>query len=225
MANQHTAYTPAENEWLRAHYATASREAILAAAPGHNWQAIQNQASKLGASGRPKHQPACVTTWTPERVALLRAHYPTGGSAAVAALTGLSCNAIREHASRLRLSYVAGQARAEARQQAHNAAKAARITRAARPAKVRQRAAPKPAPTPKPKAPAAPVLAVKRSAGTPNLNVQKEARKQKELAPQKAAAVTAEQIRKLPANHPGRHAYSMGGVSGWQQWRQQQPAA
>ena len=183
MAYRLNAYTPAEDAWLLAHYATAPRETVLAAIPGRLWTAILQHAHKIGAARRSAFIPRmAVTSWHPANMALLRAHYPTQGPAVVAALTGLTPAAVRSQAHRCQVGYTG-------------------------------RPAPRPAPQP----------AVKRSLATPNLNGQKAARKRREEAPQRAAVITADAIRKLPYNHPGRMAYLHNGTAGWQQWQQQQP--
>ena len=205
MANQHTAYTADELAWLRAHYATAPRAEVLAAVPNRTWTNIQNQAYKMRVTGRNRFlPPANVTSWGPENRAALVAHYPLGGSALVAGLTGLTRTAVRSEASRQGLAYVGVSQRPQ-------------LPKAARPLPAPRGAAP-----PRPKAVLAPVPAAKRSAGTPNLDLAKAARKQQEKAAKSAAPITAEAIRQLPANHPARHAYAMGGQRGWQQWNTQQ---
>ena len=205
MANQHTAYTADELAWLRAHYATAPRAEVLAAVPNRTWTNIRNQAYKMRVTGRDKFLPANkVTSWGPENRAVLLAHYPLGGSILVAGLTGLTRTAVRSEANRQGLHYAGLNQRPQ-------------LPKAARP-----QPAPRVAPAPRPKAVVAPVPAAKRSGGTPNLDLAKAARKQQEKAAKSAAPITAEAIRQLPANHPARHAYAMGGQRGWQQWNTQQ---
>ena len=212
MPNQHTAYSSAETAWLRAHYATASQAEILAALPGRKWTSLQNYVCKIKASGRQHFIPKLpVTAWTPANVALLLAHYPAGGSAEVAALTGLTPNAVRSEASRRKLRYVAAAA----------PKRKLMLPKIKPPVRV-PRVKINPAIVPLKRPDGQPLLAVKRSAGTPNLNVAKEARKRAEEAPRRAVAITADEVRKLPYTHAGRMAYMLNGVAGWQQWQQRQ---
>lgn len=228
MPNQHRAYSPAETAWLKAHYATATQVEIMEAVPGRSWTNIQNHASKQGAAGREKFVPKlAVTSWTPAHVAVLLAHYPREGSAAVSALTGLTRVAVRAEASRRKLAYVSLGKRPKPAKVAKPKA-----VKTAKPVKPRQLMAPKvkpPVRVPKVKVNPSivplrrpdgqPLLAVKRSAGTPNLNLAKEARRRKEEAPVRAALITADEVKKLPYNHPGRMAYCLDGVRGWQRWK------
>lgn len=57
--------------------------------------------------------------------------------------------------------------------------------------------------------------AIGRPPKTPNLAAQKAKRADKVGT---AVPVTAEEIRKLPYNHPGRLAYMLNGVRGWENY-------
>ena len=190
-----TPYTAEEKQWLRRHYTTSQRADLLAHFPTRTWESLQALARKQHATGR-QVPGRFRSTWNAERLALLRLHYPRTGSAGLPALTGCTAEAVRKEACKqgLRAPY---------------------MPRPATPAKAY---VPRP-PRERPQAPPGPLLAVRRSAQTPNLNIAKEARRRAEEAPKNAAGITADQIRKMPYNDPQRVAYTLGGVSGWQQWK------
>lgn len=197
--NQHRPYTARDNQYLRDHYATATRAQVEAAIPGRTWYAIRNQAAKLRATGRPLVVPVTArTSWHPANVALLLELYPTGGSAAVVAATGLSANAVRMQANRLQLHYIAQRSL---------------TPRAPRP--YRPRNAPKVAAPPVARAPR-PLPPVKAPRiGTPVANAN-AARKRRDGP---IVSITAQEISRLSYSHPARMAYTMGGIAGWNQWK------
>lgn len=215
-------WQPGEDAHLRTHYAATARPDLLALLPGRSWGALQERATKLG---------LCRTNhWLPEHQAILHEHYALRGAAYVAALVGRRVDGVMKQARKLGLRRTWGLR--PARRAGTGPTKAPKPTaprkttkRQVRPPVVQPDSKRNTAAGPPKKPDAAPLLAVKRSAGTPNLNLQKEARRKAEEAPKKAVSITAEAIRKLPANHPARHAYAMGGVAGWQQWKQQQPTS
>ena len=215
MANQHTPYAPAEVEYLRAHYATATKEQILTNLPTRIWENIVNKAVKLGCTGRKRVVPETLTTsWGPANVALLRAHYPTSGAAKVVALTGLSVLAVRAAAQRLGVAYVSQGPKT-------------RGPRAYRP-RAKKADAPKPARAPRVVKPA-PVPAPKRSAGTPLLDAAKAARKTAEKAAvealKAAGRITVAELKRLHPNPncQARLEYNRDGQAGYAAWHQQQP--
>ena len=195
--NHPNAYTSEEKAYLRKHYATSTRAELLAHFPARTWTQLQTVASRWKLPTR-MVPGRFRSTWTPERLALLCLHYPLTGSTGLPALTGLSAEAVRKEAARQGL-------------------------RAAYTPRVQAAPAPK-APRPPRVKPEGPLLAVRRSSLTPNLNVAKEARRRAEEAPKKSAGITADQIRKMPYSDPQRVAYTLGGVAGWQQWKKQQAA-
>ena len=198
--NQPRPYTVDETAYIRAHYATASRADILAAVPDHAWHSIQKKAAKLAATGRPMVVPIKErTSWHPANVALLHALYPTGGTPAVVAATGLTANAVRSHAVRLGLRFVAQHP--------------ARAPRPYRPRNTPKVAVVKMARTQRPLPPLPPIKPPRAS--TPNVNA---AMSRKRLAGP-VVSITADQIRQLDYNHPARMAYLHGGITGWQQWK------
>lgn len=205
--NQHRAYTPAENDYLRAHYATATRPQILAAVPGRTWTNIVNQASKLGASGRPPVVPLRDrTSWHPANVALLLALYPTGGAPAVVAATGLTANAVRSHAVRLGLRYVA--------QRPERAARPYRPRNTPKVAVVKMARAPRPMP------PLPPVKPPRAS--TPNVNAAMAAKRRAEM-PRTTLSEAIARHKTLRYGQPEHTAFLRDGLVGWQQWQQHQP--
>lgn len=200
--NQHRPYTAAENDYLRAHYATATRQQIEAAVPGRTWVAISNQAVRLKATGRPLVVPVKErTSWHPANVALLLALYPTGGADAVVAATGLTANAVRNKASRLRLAYVAQYPARAPRPYCPRAPKAV--------------AAPKVAGPPVARAPRSLPLIKAPRVSTPNVNA---AMARKRLA-EPVVSITAFEISKLKPDHEGRQQYSLYGRAGWDKWK------
>ena len=203
--NQPHAYTPAESAYLRAHYATATRADILAAVPDHTWHSIQKKAAKLGATGRPPVVPLKDrTSWHPANVALLLALYPTGGAAAVVAATGLTAIAVRAHACRLRLRYVAQRpVRAHRPYRPRNTPKVA-VVKAARPMP----------PLPPVKPP---------RASTPNVNAAMAAKRRAEM-PRTTLSEAIARHKTLRYGQPEHTAFLCGGLLGWQQWQAKQAA-
>ena len=202
-----TPYTPEQNAYLRSHYATATRAEIMTQFPGRYWRLIQNQAGRIGLTGElaRQHAKRPATAWTPPAPAYLRTNYPAYGPAPVAAFTGLTVAAVRSAAAREGVRRLILPKPTPAQKLAQRLAK-----------KVAKAAVVKPA---------VPLLSVQRSPLTPNLNVQKEGRRQSQEAPKRAAGITADAIRKLGYNDPQRMAYTLGGVAGWQQWRATEAAA
>ena len=209
-------YTPAERAALVALYHASPKADILAALPGRSWNALHLQAAAMGLS-RP------LGTWSKDELLVLAAEYPRNGGKYVAALLGKDEEDVRRKAWQQRI----GRLPATAEQRAQRAAKLL-VTRRNRYLKnlpERPKQTVKLAPVVKPEAgKATPLLSTRRSAKTRNLNLQKEADRRKREAAKVVVSVTADAIRKLPANHPGRYAYAMGGVRGWQQWQAKQAA-
>ena len=215
MANQHTPYAPAEVEYLRAHYATATKEQILANLPTRIWENIVNKAARIDCNGRARYMPPRDTgTWGPENMAILLAHYPTGGATAVAGLTGATIDAVRAAAWRHGIAYVAQGPKP-------------RAPRAYRP-RAKKADAPKPTRAPRVAKPA-PVPAVKRTAGTPLLDAAKAARKHAEKADvealKAAGRITVAELKRLHPNPncQARLEYNRNGQAGYAAWHQQQP--
>lgn len=190
MSNQHIPYTAQEDAYLSANYATAPKADIMARLPDRSWPGIQTHAGRLHASGRPVAPPIRLrTVWNLTNLALLRALYPTGGAAAVAAATGLSHNAVRMCA-----------ARQAVRCTADLGSPPRLIARRDRPAVARAER---------------PVLPMKPDrSSTPNANANLNKRRRD----RPVVAVTADQIRKLDYNDPRRKAYTNGGIAGWTQY-------
>ena len=183
----------------------------------------------------PRKNPA----YTPAEAAWLHAHYATAERAAVeAAVPGRRWSAIRHYAHKigapsraafrahitawtpanLALLHALYPAQGPAAVAARTGLGVQAVRMQAARCQLRYTGAP---------APAAPLLAVKRSAATPQLNVQKEARRQKEEAPRRAAAITADEFRarRVPPYSSEWWAYINGGAAGWLAWHQQQSAA
>lgn len=72
-------YTPAEIALLRNLYPDALQADVLAAVPGRTWETLARKATSLGFK-RTKTMPG---QWVAAEIAILRAHYPMGGVAAV----------------------------------------------------------------------------------------------------------------------------------------------
>lgn len=195
--NQHRPYTMQENRYLRAHYITDTQADIMANLPGRRWTNIGNQASRLGCSGRTHVMPVKqISSWHEANLAILRTHYPTGGAVKVAALTGLTLHAVRAAASRNNIHYVA-QGRGP---RAHRPYR----PRASKVAVVKVARTPRPLPPVKPP-----------RISTPNVNAAMSRKRRAEPA----AVITAQEISRLNYSHPARMAYTMGGITGWQQWK------
>lgn len=200
--NQHRPYTVRDNQYLRDHYATATRAQIEVAIPGRTWYAIRNQAAKLKATGRPLVVPVTArTSWHPANLALLLELYPTGGSAAVVAATGLSANAVRMQANRLQLHYIAQRSltpRAPRTYRPRNPARVAvvKMVRATRP-------------LPPVKAP---------RIGTPNVNAAMS-RKRQAAMPSTTLSEAIARHRTLRYGQPEHTAFLRNGLAGWQQWK------
>lgn len=212
MTAYHSRYSFTEKVYLRANYVTATREQLLAALPSRTWDGIQNQARRMNCNGRPCNRPPHnVSSWSPANIALLRKHYPTSGAPKIVELTGLSAGAVRCAAARFGICYVAQGPKPRPDRPARRVA-------TEKPAKV---VAPRPAAPVKPvAAKPVPLLAVKRSAGTPNLNLQKESRKRAEKAGQKKGLAEAIAHHKtLRYGQPEHTAFLCGGLRGWQQWK------
>lgn len=210
-------YTPAERALLTALYPTAPRAEVLAALPRRAWSSIGIVASEMKIRRN--------IVWSAADVALLRAEYPLQGAVGVGLLLGKCRLSVTRKAFDLGLKrqHSAPEVR-KARKAALNAVRYARqqAARPPRPARVRK------APVPRPPRPvvvkAAPLVPVKLRPMLPVLNAAKQGRKRAEQAAKAKMAITAEQVRRYPANHPARHAYAMGGVLGWQQWNAKQAA-
>lgn len=203
-------WQPAEDAVLRAHYATASREDLLAQLPGRTWGALCERGASLGISR--------MNAWRKEELALLRTHYAACGPAGLSAMLARTRQAIQRQAIKMGLKRV--WTPRQPRSRAFIGPRPPKPPKPERVAKPKAESKPKAIKPPKP----ARLLAVKRSAGTPILNAAKEARRQSEEKPRRAAAITADEVRKLPYHHGGRMAYMLNGVAGWQQWQQQQPS-
>ncbi|GAC1372607.1 MAG: hypothetical protein NVS3B25_07190 [Hymenobacter sp.] len=210
-------YTPAEDKALRRLYPRASHARVLAAVqPGRKWVNLANRAHKLGVK-RTIH-PIIARAWTADETATLLAHSRTiRPGKLVALLPGRTSSAIGRQAAKLGVAYVPGPPQPRSR---------AFIG----PRELKPKKAPKPqvakAPKPvvvKPPKPAAPVrpAPVKRSPGTPNLNVQKAVMEKKKKV---EVSITAEEVRKLPYHHEGRKAYMLHGRAGWENYQKQKLA-
>ena len=223
-------WSTAEIKCLRELYPKGTRDALEKALPNRTWGAILERGYILRLS-------RTTRAWLAADEDVMRQYYAAEGCQKLAARLGRTVDAVAHKAGDLKLRFVRVPAPRRSRalvgprlpkpakalkMKAPKAERVPRIKAEKLPSIKAEKPvrAPKPVKSPKP----AVALAVKRSPKTPNLNLQKEARKQKELAPKKAAPITADEIRRLPANHPARHAYAMGGVAGWQHWKAQQAA-
>lgn len=206
-------FTAEELRLVHALYPSAHKAAVLHALPGRSWNALSLIASRLGLRRS--------YAWPASAIAALREHYPTQGGPFVARLLGKPVHEVTKKASQLHVLRVRPVATPDM-----VAARKARRADSQRARIATKRATDfRPASQPKPVAEKpTPLLAVKRSGLTPNLNLQKEARRQKEEAPKRTVAITADEVRKLPYHHGGRMAYMLHGQAGWRQWQQQQPA-
>lgn len=208
-------YSPAEHATLAAFYPSATRAEVLAALPGRSWHGITMVASA--------NKIRRNTIWSAAEVALLLAEYPLHGAVAVGKMLGKTQLAV------IRKAYNLGLKREHASPELRKALKSARAIlrynrlaaeRPPRPARVRR-----PPPVKAPRlvvVKAKPVLLAKPRPMLPNLNAAKQTRKRTEKAATAAVEITAEQIRRLDYSHPGRIAYMLNGVAGWQQWQSEQ---
>lgn len=209
-------YTPAERAALVALYSAAPKADILATLIGRSWNALQLQANAMGLT-RP------LSKWSAADLVVLATDYPANGAKYVAANIGKDEEEVRRKAWNLHISRL--PATAEQRAQRAALLLVTRRNRYLKNLAERPKQTVKLAPVVKPVVvKAAPLLSIKRSAKTPNLNLQKEADRRKREAAKVVVSITADAIRKLPANHPARHAYAMCGVLGWQQWNAKQAA-
>lgn len=203
-------WTDAENEVLRQHYATADAATLASLLPRRNAHGIKMQAGRLKLA---RAQPS-PGTWSEEHMAILREHYPTKGSAYVAALVGRSRNRVTGHAHEHLIPYIGvrNPKRPKPAGPTYPEKKAV-----GRPRKVQEVA---PVPVPKRERAAKPVAVapepVKRSPATPTLNTRAEQRRLQEAIEAKKPKrfVTADEIRELRADHPARWAYTRAARQG-----------
>lgn len=202
-------YTIEQKEYLRAHYATATREEIMAQFPGRYWKLIQNQAGRIGLTGAlaRQHAKRPATAWTPTALAYLRTNYPTLGPVPVASFTGLTMAAVRSAAAREGIRRLILPKPAPAQKRAKKVAQQ-EVQQVAKAAVVKF---------------AGPLLAVKRSSLTPALNIQKEARKRRDQ-PKNSLAEAIARHKTLRYGQPEHTAFLRDGLAGWQQWQRQQAA-
>ena len=213
MPNQNQPYSDADCDYLRQHYRTAPKAAILAHFPDRTWSGLTNMASKLNACGRPNVGPLDLRpVWNTARLAYLRQHYPAQGGNLATAL-GLTPHQVRQKAHLMGLTYDITLAQSER----PTPAPYRRPHRATAPPKP----APAPAPAPKVAAPAPVPAPVRRTVCA--IPVAVASKKARQAAEKHRAPVTAEQIRRLDYNAPERIAYTRNGVAGWQQWKASQP--
>lgn len=88
-------WTEADLAALRAHYASATRDEMVAMFPGRSWNAIQQRASILGLK--------TARWWSPEEDAELRDLWPETARRTIVTRFGRSWNAIVSHARALGL--------------------------------------------------------------------------------------------------------------------------
>ena len=209
-------YTAAERAALAALYHAGTKADIMAAVPGRSWNALQLQAAALGVVRQPGN-------WSEAELLILSTDYPSNGAKYVAALVGKDEEEVRRKAWQQHISRLP----ATAEQRAQRAAKLL-ITRRNRYLKnlaERPKQTVKLAPVPKPVVvKAEPLLAVKRSAKTPVLNVAKEARRRKEASQRIGLAEAIARHKTLRYGQPEHTAFLCGGLLGWQQWQAKQAA-
>ena len=209
-------YTPAERAALVALYSAAPKADIMAALPGRSWNALHLQAAAMGLS-RP------LGTWSKAELLVLAAEYPRNGGRYVAALLGKDEEDVRRKAWQQHVSRLP----ATAEQVAERATKllATRRLRYLKNLAERPKQTVKLAPKPQPVVvKTAPLLAVKRSAKTPVLNVAKEARKRKEVSQRRGLAEVIARYKTLEYGCDEHTAFRDGGLLGWQQWQAKQAA-
>lgn len=208
-------YNDAELRTLHALFPTADKPQLLAALPGRNWSGIQSKAHGLGIARN--------VIWPAAALAVLHQHYESRGAAFVGQLLGKHVESIHHKAARegLRRCYTANrdERRAARERERYARRKATARALAERPAPPRPRVV---AVKPAPPAPAPCPVAVKRDPKLSNHTAQKKEVLRRQAAAVVRVRVTAEFIRRLPANHPGRYAYSLDGPAGYERWRQQQ---
>lgn len=198
-------FTAAQNEYLIAHYATASKAEVLAMFPGRSWANIMKRGSRIGSTTNTARRAYAPKLWTAPADAYLRAHYPTAGARAVADHLGLTHQQAGARARYLGVSRLkSAKAPVEAPAPVPRKPYAARAPRVAAPSY-------------------APLLAVKRSALTPVLNVVKEARKRREQ-PRSGLAEAIARHKTLAYGCKEHTAFLRDGLAGWQQWKAQQAA-
>ena len=202
MPNHPRLYTPEDLAYLRAHYATGAKADIMAAFPGRAWNVIQNQAAKMKCTGRPQVVPVKQrTSWHPANLEILYALYPTGGAVAVAAATGLTANAVRNHAGRVGL-----------RQRLRG--RKPYVSR-----KASGSSAPKPAAAPRaPRAVRLPMTPPR--ADTPVINARTASkRRDRDQGSSTGLAEAIARHKKLRYGQPEHTAFLRDGLAGWQQWK------
>lgn len=205
-------YTQAERATITTHYATATRENLLAKLPRRNWDSIRKTASAMGL-----HRPMPPRLWQGVLLEQLRAHYPVEGAQYVADLVGLPVSTVRSAANRLGIKYVA-------KGSLPKPPKPPRVAKV-KPKKVAKIKPPKPPkPIKEPVQKALPVPGVReRAVSTPNLNAQK-ARSIQAKQP-RVVPITAEELRKLSYSDPRRMAHLRGGQQGYLDYMKQQQQA
>jgi hypothetical protein len=217
------AWTPAENELLRKHYAAAKTTAsLLPLFPGRNAHGIRLQASRLQVKRR-----AAPCAWSAKDIAILKAYYPTAGSVYVAERVGRTPDRVRGYAYEHGIAYIGVGAKPAAEKKKRGpkpgavfkprAPKPVPVVAKAAKAPV-QKAAPAPAPVP-----------VKRSPATPNLNAQVARRKKEVTTPlgeilsamKKTSCPPARRLAFTIAAHQGMPA----AIKAWDEWPTQQQVA
>ena len=196
-------YTDEEYDFLRSHYNTAPKAEIMAVVRNRTWNAIMQQAHKLGLNERLGAVPADQRwVWGVERTAILVAHYPTGGYRAVLAAL--------EKAGLM----LPTMCRLQINNQAHKI-------------KVKMLVPVKEAPAPKLVAPKrAPIqkVSVERIYLVPVLMAQKAKRRLTDKQARAKVVITADEIKKLSIHHEGRKLYTLYACAGWTTWLNQQNA-
>ena len=215
-------WAPAEDALLAAHYPASSKQAVLDALPGRTWSAIATQADRLDVT---RNSP-----WPIEDEAVMHEHYEREGPTKLAKRLNRAAPVVHKKACRMGLKFcginttprvvrsrafigprlptkahlyaVAVAERKAAREKQHRA----RAFQAAKAAKTGKKAVMgrKPQPSSKPNLEAQQYLVqAKRKVNVP---------------------ITADDIKKLPYNDPGRMAYTLDGIRGWQAHQSAQAA-
>lgn len=229
-ANHTRAWSAAHEAILQEHYPTKGA-AYVAPLVGRLHRTVLSKAGHMGltrvyaprpiAAKKPRPPRALRSStqppravWSERELAALREHYPTKGGPYLRTVLGRSQQAISDKASRLGIVYTGGVDKVELQAQ-RKAARAERrkMKEAARREKLAHR---QPVGRPRKPVVAVVVAPVKRSPATPNLNARAEARRKAERTQQAKPKpyVTADQLRKLPAAHPARLAYTRAAYHG-----------
>ena len=214
-------FTADEDQYITANYPATAKAEILAALPGREWMPIQFRAQRLKVR-REAGKVLDQQIWTPARMAILREFFPLGGADRVlvemvlAALQwpAITLSIIQSCAYRNGLKQIREAVNQQHYQREYGRMRRQRAAaaRGLKPAIVR---APTPAralmikPLPRP---------IGESANTPVLNHRAALKRMTKEQCRAAVSITADAVKKLAANHPGRLAYSINGAAGYSAW-------